>query len=188
MRLNKTTAYVLLCLLNGAETAAVIAEQLAEHDIRSVQRALTRLTELEIVRRSGPSNNPTYEIRCEQLLSLAIPDKILEDEDRPASRFNHELIDWLLDHVAADGLDEFAGLAGRQEKSSAPSAQMSLRDFEYLTVELSWKSSALEGNTYTLLDTQLLLLEGVKAPNRTSFETQMEAYSATTTVMSPLSG
>lgn len=169
MKLNKTTAHVLVLLLNGAETAAVIAEQLADHDIRSVQRGLTRLTDLHVVRRSGPSNNPTYEIRYEQLLSLAIPDKILEDEDRPASRFNHELIDWLLDHVAADGLDQFTGLAGRQEKSSAPS----LRDLEYLTVELSWKSSALEGNTYTLLDTQLLLLEGVKAPNRTSFETQM---------------
>lgn len=173
MKLNKTTAYVLLYLLNGAETAAVIAEQLADHDIRSVQRALARLTDLEVARRSGPINNPTYALRYERLLPLAIPDKILEDEDRPASRFNHELIDWLLDHVATGGLNQFTGLAGHQEKSSAPSAQMSLRDLEYLTVELSWKSSALEGNTYTLLDTQLLLLEGVKAPNRTSFETQM---------------
>jgi len=30
----------------------------------------------------------------------------------------------------------------------------------------------LEGNTYTLLDTQLLLLEGIKAKNKTEFETQ----------------
>ena len=50
---------------------------------------------------------------------------------------------------------------------------MSAKELEYLTVELSWKSSALEGNTYTLLDTQLLLVEGIKAKNRTEFETQM---------------
>jgi Fic family protein len=50
---------------------------------------------------------------------------------------------------------------------------MTAKELEYLTIELSWKSSALEGNTYTLLDTQLLLLEGIKAKNRTEFETQM---------------
>ena len=50
---------------------------------------------------------------------------------------------------------------------------MTAKELEYLTVELSWKSSALEGYTYTLLDTQLLLLEGVRAKNRTDFETQM---------------
>jgi len=50
---------------------------------------------------------------------------------------------------------------------------MTPKELEYLTIELSWKSSALEGNTYTLLDTQLLLMEGIKAKNRTEFETQM---------------
>ena len=50
---------------------------------------------------------------------------------------------------------------------------MTPKELEYLTIELSWKSSSLEGNTYTLLDTQLLLTEGIKAKNRTEFETQM---------------
>jgi Fic family protein len=51
--------------------------------------------------------------------------------------------------------------------------ELSLRDIEYLTIEISWKSSELEGNTYTLLDTELLLKQGVKAKNKTDFETQM---------------
>jgi Fic family protein len=51
--------------------------------------------------------------------------------------------------------------------------KMSAKDLEHLTIELSWKSSSLEGNTYTLLDTQLLLVEGIKAKNKTDFETQM---------------
>jgi len=50
---------------------------------------------------------------------------------------------------------------------------MTPKELEHLTIELSWKSSALEGNTYTLLDTQLLIMEGIKAKNRTEFETQM---------------
>lgn len=58
------------------------------------------------------------------------------------------------------------------ERAFAPKS-ISAKELEYLTIELSWESSALEGNSYTLLDTQLLLSEGLKAKNRTEFETQM---------------
>ena len=42
------------------------------------------------------------------------------------------------------------------KKLSAAARQ---REFERLTVELSWKSSRIEGNTYTLLETEYLLPE-----------------------------
>lgn len=37
------------------------------------------------------------------------------------------------------------------------------REFERLTIELSWKSSQLEGNTYSLIDTEVLLKEHKEA-------------------------
>ena len=40
-------------------------------------------------------------------------------------------------------------------------------------IEMAWKSSELEGNTYSLLETELLLKNNFKAKNKTSFETQM---------------
>lgn len=47
------------------------------------------------------------------------------------------------------------------------------KEFERLTVELSWKSSQMEGNTYTLLETETLLTKGEASPYHTSAETTM---------------
>src|SRR3989344_2140538 len=42
-----------------------------------------------------------------------------------------------------------------------------------ITYSLTWKSSRIEGNTYTLLDTEKLILEGIVAPGHSQAETQM---------------
>lgn len=47
------------------------------------------------------------------------------------------------------------------------------KELERFTIELSWKSSKIEGNTYTLLDTALLLQEGLKSNKNTESETRM---------------
>lgn len=171
MNLNKNTSYVLIHILNGHNTAAHISEDMQGVDIRSIQRALVKLTELGILSRKG-TNHPTYNVNYDRLLKSAIADKLLEDDNRPKSLFNHDLITWLgeLDKK------EYELLLGNNKVSPKILRQerlMSAKELEYLTVELSWKSSELEGNTYTLLDTQLLLLEGIKAKNRTEFEAQM---------------
>lgn len=47
------------------------------------------------------------------------------------------------------------------------------RELERFIIELSWKSSKIEGNTYTLLDTELLLREGIPSKKNTPEETTM---------------
>ena len=42
-----------------------------------------------------------------------------------------------------------------------------------LLIDLSWASSRLEGNTYSLLETERLIAFGESAPGKTPFETQM---------------
>src|SRR3989344_4557570 len=37
------------------------------------------------------------------------------------------------------------------------------KELERFVIELSWKSSKIEGNTYTLLDTEKLILRGIEA-------------------------
>jgi hypothetical protein len=168
--INKNSSYVLLHLLQGRNTATIISEHMPGVDVRSVQRGLNRLTELGVTIKNG-TNHPTYSVNYRTLLRVAIADKLLENEERPETTFNFGLIDWL-NSLNGDELDAvFApdGLAAGLNHEEA----MTAKELEHLTIELSWKSSALEGNTYTLLDTQLLLVEGVKAKNRTEFETQM---------------
>jgi Fic family protein len=47
------------------------------------------------------------------------------------------------------------------------------KELERFIIELSWKSSKIEGNTYTLLDTEKLILEGVEAVGHDRKETAM---------------
>ena len=47
------------------------------------------------------------------------------------------------------------------------------KEFERITVELSWRSSHLEGNTYSLLDTEALIKERTEAPGHPHAEAIM---------------
>lgn len=47
------------------------------------------------------------------------------------------------------------------------------KELERFVIELSWKSSKIEGNTYTLLDTERLILHGIQAPGHSKDEAVM---------------
>jgi len=47
------------------------------------------------------------------------------------------------------------------------------REFERLMIELSWKSSRIEGNTYDLLETEFLIKENREAEGHTKLEARM---------------
>lgn len=59
------------------------------------------------------------------------------------------------------------------ERASAFSETLAKKELERFVIELSWKSSRIEGNTYTLLDTERLIREGVEAKGRTHEEALM---------------
>ena len=47
------------------------------------------------------------------------------------------------------------------------------KELERYMIELSWKSSKIEGNTYTLLETESLIKEGIEAKGKTKEEAIM---------------
>lgn len=60
-----------------------------------------------------------------------------------------------------------------KNKSKEISKTIEQKELERFVIELSWKSSKIEGNTYTLLDTELLLKEGLKASGHSEEEAIM---------------
>jgi predicted transcriptional regulator len=58
-----------------------------------------------------------------------------------------------------------------QVQHASPVAEK--KELERLVIELSWKSSRIEGNTYTLLDTEKLLIDGIEAPGHAKEEAVM---------------
>lgn len=60
-----------------------------------------------------------------------------------------------------------------RKKVKKASLTIRKKELERIIIELSWKSSKIEGNTYTLLDTEKLILRNKKAEGKTKEETQM---------------
>jgi len=60
-----------------------------------------------------------------------------------------------------------------QENVEGLSSTLLKKEMERLTIELSWRSSQIEGNTYSLLETERLFTEKQTARNRTKEETVM---------------
>lgn len=67
---------------------------------------------------------------------------------------------------------ELAGL-GQVGLSALPAGTYLRQVMDRLLIDLSWNSSRLEGNTYSLLETERLLAAGEAAGGKNAFETQM---------------
>jgi hypothetical protein len=60
-----------------------------------------------------------------------------------------------------------------RSKGKGSSEALVKKELERFVIELSWKSSKIEGNTYTLLDTERLLRDGIASDSNTKDEATM---------------
>lgn len=59
------------------------------------------------------------------------------------------------------------------KESKHLSKDIYIKELERFTIELSWKSSKIEGNTYSLLDTETLIKQNIPAPGHSKEEAIM---------------
>jgi fido (protein-threonine AMPylation protein) len=60
-----------------------------------------------------------------------------------------------------------------RQRSAGLSPVLQHKELERFIIELSWKSAKIEGNTYTLLDTERLIKDGIPSEKNTAEETAM---------------
>lgn len=145
----------------------------------TLKRNLADLTKAGILSVSGKGRGTRYTLATKGRLLLPLDAKSYVDTepDRRGghSRFDRELFPSLPNDIFTD--DELRRLTEATEafhrQSRAATTGTAKKELERLVIELSWKSSKIEGNTYTLLDTEKLLIDHVAAPNHTRSETQM---------------
>lgn len=143
----------------------------------TILRDLDALMAEGLIVKSGTTRAAIYDVSVQSKLldNIDVEAYFADDERKLASnRFNFEIMNHLSNLLTPKEKQEYGTL---NEQYLTNKAKMSLtilhKEFERLTIELAWKSSKIEGNTYTLLDTERLLKEHVSAQGKTKEETQM---------------
>ncbi len=99
------------------------------------------------------------------------------DEREIKSKFDFDLIRNVLDITKIFNEDEMHHLIGLHEQFRKNISNLSKsafqKEMERLAIDLSWKSSQIEGNTYSLLETERLLKEKETAIGKTKDEATM---------------
>ena len=99
------------------------------------------------------------------------------DERQVHSSYNFELINGLLAETRLFSDKEQAHLDALQDEFRQHVNELTdneyRKEMERLGIDLSWKSSQIEGNTYTLLETERLLRESKTAEGKTREEAVM---------------
>lgn len=99
------------------------------------------------------------------------------DERQVQSSYNFELINGLLTETRLFSDKEQSHLDALQEEFRQHVSELTdneyRKEMERLGIDLSWKSSQIEGNTYTLLETERLLRESKTAEGKSKEEAVM---------------
>lgn len=155
--------------LSSSEIHAELLKKDIKISLVTVKRLLTEMVEIGalIILGSGPATvymtSPLgrifSKINTKEYCSIE-PDKRYGLE-----RFNFDLLSAMPDDIFLPEETTILNEATKEYKKRTTdiSETIQKKELARLIIELSWKSSRIEGNTYTLLDTEKLILENKEA-------------------------
>ncbi len=168
---------------HGSMRSSQIQEALRNegHDFSliTVKRSLATMHRKEWLRMTGGGRSTAYELSSTGRICTPVDAKqycALEPDRRSGrARFDRNLFDQIPAELFTDGelhvLEQATQEFVRRGRNVSP--VIARKELERLIIELSWKSSKIEGNTYTLLDTERLILEHREAPGHDKDEARM---------------
>ena len=147
----------------------------------TVKRCLTNLIELQYVSKDGVGKGTTYRLSDSYAVTkpIDLDAYFTQDIDERIIRpsYNFSLIPETLTRVALFTEHELKQLHALQQQFEAKTRVLSpnqyAKELERLAIDLSWKSSQIEGNTYSLLETESLLKDQLTAAGKTQHEASM---------------
>ncbi len=177
-KLNADLSDLILDLLRHTApvSSKVIHESLDKSiGYATIKRAISKLLADRLIATKGKGKSTVYFLSpVYSLLRPISTDQYFRNEidDREIiSGFNQTLISEVLPLVSIFTSTEMKFLEGLQnifEKNKSDLSEAEYKsEFERLAIDLSWKSSQIEGNTYSLLETERLLREHETASGKT---------------------
>ena len=151
-----------------------------EVSMPTLNRDMAKLVGMNYLQKTGIGRATTYIITSNYKLFAPVNASSYFDLDPDArgaqGHFNHELLQSLkgIQLFTEKELKHLADLKQEYQNNIASiSPALYQKELERLTIELSWKSSQIEGNTYSLLETERLFKESQEADNKTKEEALM---------------
>jgi Fic family protein len=147
----------------------------------TVKRTISALLDKNFVATTGRGKATKYFISkgLEVLFPIDIDtyfEKEIDDREIKDG-FSFDLIKEVLNEISLFTTDEMEKLAQLQINFTHNISKLTKteynKEFERLAIDLSWKSSQIEGNTYSLLETEKLLKEKETASGKTKDEAVM---------------
>ena len=164
--------------LGRAELAEALPEPVSD---ATLKRTLQRLVQEGKLETTGRARATRYRLSAAGVLfgtvDLDAYFDVAPDERAARTGYNFDLIEHQLPQVALFSERERETLLSLQAEFERHLAEMTpagkQRELTRLGIDLSWKSSQIEGNTYTLLETERLLREREEAEGKTREEAIM---------------
>ncbi|MDD5396697.1 MAG: Fic family protein [Candidatus Moranbacteria bacterium] len=145
----------------------------------TIIRDMDFLLENKLIKKEGMGRSVLYFEAVEnKLLSYFNVEeyfkKTLDERVVTYPNFNFEIFDNMAGLFNDDELSELQEINNFYEKRVASMSETIFKkELERLTIELSWKSSQIEGNTYSLIDTEILIRENKEAEGHEKEEAVM---------------
>jgi Fic family protein len=165
----------------GSSSSQIHAAFESSYSLATIKRILQQLIASQVLEKKGSAKSTRYYIPLsyDLLREVNIDEYYQKDIDgrKINNRFNFNLIRDILPRVEVFTKTEMELLEQCQSRFSKNSRRLSRFEFEKemerLAIDLSWKSSQIEGNTYSLLETEQLLKEKKTASGKTKDEAVM---------------
>ena len=174
MKLNKRQSKILEFINSEQTVTRFEVEEFINKTYDNVSkvtiiRDLDLLYKNKLIDKTGNARSVTYLslIKNEILRPYNVEEYFsqnLDDRKIKYEQFNFEIFDNLQNIFSADELADLEQTNQIYRKNISNLFPIALKkEFERLLIELSWKSSQIEGNTYTLLDTEVLIKDNIEA-------------------------
>lgn len=180
--ITKRQQEIFLMVWQNEPTAiSTIAEKMqVAVSIPTLNRDLAQLKNENYLVTEGSGPGTKYRINQSKLITFEVNSETYfkdETDDRKIiSSYNREIFDLLANvplFSPAQTVDFESQTETFRKKLKTLSPASYQREFERLMIELSWKSSQIEGNTYDLLDTEQLLKYNIPSSSHSAEETTM---------------
>jgi len=161
-----------------------VQELLKQNNFKSslvtVKRDLAKLVQLSFIQAQGKGRAVNYSLTANGKLLAPIDAhaycQVEPDKRAGISQYDFSLLSQAAEVTLFSAEDQDSLRRGTESyccKSRSIPPSINKKEMERFIIELSWKSSKIEGNTYTILDTERLIRDGIEAPGKSKEEAIM---------------